>query len=148
MNSFQEGHVKVIDIPLDYQIGIETVSRGRPSSRLIFWFNYLGLPSVVGVAKKTFLRFWHLSGYALLLFGTIGMLSHMVSRNPSISAIVFINAIALVMIVARVGLFSVIDASSWNGMQVRYILPIIPLYTLWGILGFWILLENFNRNRV
>ena len=37
--------------------------------------------------------------------------------------------------VARVGLFAILDASSWSGSQARYMLPIFPFVGVVGVLG-------------
>jgi len=41
----------------------------------------------------------------------------------------------LATIAARVALFGILDASSWSGIQARYIMPVLPFFACAGALG-------------
>lgn len=50
--------------------------------------------------------------------------------------------ICLLFCASRLGLFAILDASSWNGAQARYMLPILPLFGCAGALGITVLLRQ------
>ncbi|WP_143029233.1 hypothetical protein [Rhodoferax sp. OV413] len=77
---------------------------------------------------------WYV-GWHYLLFATsvIGSAIWLVRRNQSAESMVFILLVAAIL--ARVGLFAILDASSWSGSQPRYMLPIFPLAGVAGFLG-------------
>lgn len=43
----------------------------------------------------------------------------------------------LLAIVARAALLALLDASSWSGQQVRYMLPVVPMFVCMGAAGIW-----------
>ncbi|MDR7376284.1 hypothetical protein J2X19_000942 [Rhodoferax ferrireducens] len=49
------------------------------------------------------------------------------------------------MIIARIGLLAILDASSWNGTQARYLMPVIPSFMCAGVLSFFVLLGNLKK---
>jgi hypothetical protein len=51
------------------------------------------------------------------------------------SEVVLVMLLMIVAITARITLFGILDASSWSGLQARYILPIIPAFVCIGGLG-------------
>jgi uncharacterized membrane protein len=50
-------------------------------------------------------------------------------------AAAMILALAAAAVLARVTLFAILDASSWSGIQARYILPVLPFFACIGALG-------------
>lgn len=66
-----------------------------------------------------------------------------VQRNRSGLALVL--ALMISAIAARVALFGLLDASSWSGVQARYILPIVPFFACAGAFGLALLADVLKR---
>lgn len=83
-------------------------------------------------------------GYLFCLATLGAILTTVVQRKLSIMAAML--ALTIVAIAARVVLFGILDASSWSGIQARYIMPIIPFFACMGALGLSLLSGFFQRN--
>ncbi|WP_018604633.1 hypothetical protein [Uliginosibacterium gangwonense] len=81
-------------------------------------------------------------GY-LFCLATVGGLLVMAVRRK-LSGVALMLVLMVSAIVARVALFGILDASSWSGVQARYILPIIPFFACMGAFG-TALMEGFNK---
>jgi hypothetical protein len=82
-------------------------------------------------------------GY-LFIFSTIAsIILILIKRNYSGDAVIFV--MLFFMVIARVALFGILDASSWNSVSARYILPIIPAFACMGGLGM-VLVFSFLQN--
>jgi len=57
-------------------------------------------------------------------------------RRKSLTANSVVIIVLFSAILARVSLFSIVDASSFSALQVRYILPVISVFACLGVLGF------------
>lgn len=77
-------------------------------------------------------------GYLFCLV-TIGALLLLMVRRRPLTGIALVLALVIVAIMARVALFSIIDASSFNAIQARYMLPVIPAFACMGAIGFALL---------
>lgn len=67
-------------------------------------------------------------------------------RKRQLSGMTLIFGIMIILIIVRVVLFSVVDASSYSAMQARYILPIIPAFACMGALGIALLSQNWKSS--
>jgi hypothetical protein len=72
-------------------------------------------------------------GYLFCLATIGGVLT--IALQKKHSAVALITLLAISAIAARVALFGILDASSWSGIQARYILPIVPFFACMGVLG-------------
>lgn len=88
----------------------------------------------------------HLYGWINVAFaiflGMAAIVSIVGSRRSELNAIF---ALAGLLIGSRVLLFSILDASSWNGQQARYMAPIVPVYAAVGIMAIWILFNTIRK---
>ena len=71
----------------------------------------------------------------------------MLIRRKHITAEGVIIVLTISAITARVALFSIIDASSYNATQARYLLPIIPAFGCMGVLGLSLLIRSSMKKR-
>lgn len=84
-------------------------------------------------------------GYAFCLLiaaATIAMALRV--RNGAAVALIVISLAAMG---ARIVLLAILDASSWNGAQPRYIMPLLPLFACAGILSLSSLSEKLKTMR-
>jgi hypothetical protein len=72
-------------------------------------------------------------GYLFGIATIGGILAMIIQRRHFGMALLLILTISAIS--ARVILFGILDASSWSGVQARYILPIIPFFACMGVLG-------------
>ncbi len=112
-------------------IGVDKLEAGTSSRRADLWipamldlYEWIGYCALVLVAAGL--------GYAVLLEGLS-------------SSLVAVSALLLVLIAARVVLFAILDASSWSGMQIRYVLPVVPALGVVAALGAAALLNLLPR---
>ena len=82
-------------------------------------------------------------GY-LICLTTLGAGVLVLIRRRS-SVIAGIMLLMLTAIGARVALFGVVDASSWSGIQARYIMPILPFFACMGVCSFVLFSDFFRR---
>ena len=52
---------------------------------------------------------------------------------------------AIAEAIARVCPSSILDASSWNGRQVRYLFPVFPAFAAFGFIGASIIVQRVAR---
>jgi hypothetical protein len=99
------------------------------------------VPHRVGDATPSALaRAWDYLGWALGAVGIAGLGWAALRRGGRSVPVAVVTALMLLALVARVGLLGVLDASSWNGVQSRYLLPGVPGFVVFGVLGLWLLL--------
>jgi hypothetical protein len=72
-------------------------------------------------------------GYLFIFCTLAGVILIITYRKQTAVALIFV--LMFIMVNARVALFGILDASSWNSVDVRYILPIIPAFACIGGLG-------------
>lgn len=77
-------------------------------------------------------------GYLFCLSGAICVLL-MIFFRRQFSMLESMMLLMMITVIARVALFGILDASSWSGVQARYILPIIPAFACMGVISLAIL---------
>jgi hypothetical protein len=85
-------------------------------------------------------------GY-LFCLATVSSILAMVTQRKRLSGnvFVFVFVLLIVAVAARVALFGILDASSWNGIQVRYVLPVVPAFACMGALALAFLSGLFQK---
>lgn len=90
-------------------------------------------------------RIYAVWGWALGVFGLMGLALGMVRLAPLERAPALVLVVAGSAVLARVGLLSILDASSWNALQTRYLFPVVPAFAVFGFVGLWMLLQRAPR---
>lgn len=67
--------------------------------------------------------------YFLIAINLVILVLNTYKKKLEIHNFIFFGAI-LIFILSRLGLFSILGASSWSAMQARYLMPIIPFLTI------------------
>lgn len=83
----------------------------------------------------------------LIGLATLGSLLAMLV-HCKVSGLAPMLALVMSAVAARVALFAVLDASSWNGIQARYMLPIMPFFACMGALGLGLVVDLFPKKSV
>lgn len=84
-------------------------------------------------------------GYSFCLLIVAAIIASLRRMRPDAVAVVII--LSLVAIGARVVLLAILDASSWNGSQTRYMVPLVPFFACAGILSISTLSEKVQAMR-
>jgi hypothetical protein len=87
-------------------------------------------------------KVWTWMGYALALLGVAGMALALAMPKIGSGPVAAIIALTLVAFLARATLLGFLDASSWSGVQARYLFPAVPLFTVFGVLGAWLIFRR------
>lgn len=71
-----------------------------------------------------------------VIFGAGLLLSlSLAAFERRLGVMLIVAAACLLFCASRIGIFALLDASSWNGAQARYMMPLLPLLGLSGALG-------------
>lgn len=87
--------------------------------------------------KNPLLLLGEVTGTALGIAAILGLAAPLVTRR--VGAIWVFVAVCALFAAARIVLFAVVDASSWDGEQARYMLPLLPLFGCAGACGLIVL---------
>ena len=82
-------------------------------------------------------KVWSWFGWTLI---PVGFLSFLFFCGRDVTKLSVISVVATLMLVAmltRIFLLALLDSSSWSGQQTRYLLPALPFFAVFGILGVW-----------
>jgi len=110
-------------------VGIDSVSSPRPAPRADRWLPVLCLA-------------WSALGWVLSIAGMIAIVLVGRTERPSERATRLVLILLAAAIIARAALLGLLDSSSWSGTQARYLLPAVPLFATFGMLGLWKLAER------
>jgi hypothetical protein len=83
-------------------------------------------------------------GYAICLLEVAGI-AILGIRRKSLSAVAMVFVLVMTALAARIALFGILDASSWSGIQARYMLPIIPAFACVGTICLSLLINFFGH---
>lgn len=89
---------------------------------------------------------WSWLGWVLIAAGFVALWPlRLELRKSRQKAVSIVTALLLVAILSRVVLIALLDASSWPGQQARYLLPVVPFFAVFGILGIWAVLQLIKQ---
>lgn len=104
-----------------------------------------GTAQISYLADSDTAKFVRLSQVMALVFLACLLLSFLLAFFVGGLDSVLMAAFAcLVFCVTRVALLTLLDASSWNGEQARYVLPLLPFFACAGVLGMAALSNQFR----
>ncbi len=133
LTGLKAGEISAFSGDLDVQVGVDSLEFSSPAQRANRWFTKLCTTyDWIGL---------------LFCFAALGGIAVIVSTKKWLSGDVFVFVFMAAVILARVTLFGVLDASSWSGSQARYILPIVPAFACMGSLGL-MFLTNLLRKKM
>lgn len=92
--------------------------------------------------REGLVRLSRIMSVALLSCLLLGILSAIVARK--IDHVLVAGCICLLFCMTRVALFALLDASSWNGEQARYMIPLLPFFACASVLAMTMLFNRFQ----
>lgn len=116
-------------------LGVDELTRARPIPRADRYTPFL-------------CEVWTAAGWILAVAGLFAVFLVGHSETTAALSLRLIAIILLVSILARVFLFAVLASSSWSGEQARYLLPVVPLFAVFGFLSLWKLTDYFSGIRL
>lgn len=123
LSALQQGRVTELaqaGLSSGLRVGVERLEIAEPRKRADRFLGRLG---------RFYVGLHYLICSAIVMFGAIWL----VRRTRTAESMLFMLLAAAIS--ARVGLFAILDASSWSGSQARYMLPIFPFVGVMGALG-------------
>jgi hypothetical protein len=118
--AFKVGATATLAGPAPAQLGIDVFESTVRGHRLERWLDRL-------------CSLYEWAGYLLCGVAAAGLGAAALRRRMPAAAMIL--ALAAAAVLARVTLFAILDASSWSGIQARYILPVLPFFACMGALG-------------
>lgn len=86
-------------------------------------------------------------GYLFCIVAVISLFLSMIKREFSTDLFILF-LLTMTAIMSRVAVFGIIDASSWNSVQARYMLPVVPFFACMGVLAIALLTSKFNKENL
>jgi hypothetical protein len=124
--------------------GAITSSDGIPSVKIgVEEISYLAYVSKVNALLPAAIRNWYAVGRWMVIAGFIAMLCCWWEKKYSPAILIIVCVMATVF--ARTLMLALLDASSWNALQTRYIFPAVPCAAVFGALGLWVLIDLIKR---
>ena len=96
--------------------------------------------------RPVLVRLAQIASAALLVFTVLGTSVALLSRK--VDHVWTAACVCMMFCGTRVALFALLDASSWNGEQARYMLPLLPFLGCAGVLGMAMLLDRSGWSRL
>ena len=121
LSSLKLGGVFKFDGSTQAHLGVDRIESNLKPHRADRWASLLA-------------KVYEWFGLPICLATVGGVLALVVQRRFSGTALML--AVLISAVAARVALFAILDASSWSGIQARYMLPTIPFFACLGALGF------------
>jgi len=122
---------------LQFDTYVRVVGRRSPMSTPS---NSSGTAYLADGMRKQLVQVSQILSVALLIGLLLGILSALLLRK--LDHVWMAACICLLFCMTRIALFALLDASSWNGEQARYMLPLLPLFGCAGVLGIAVLLDQ------
>ena len=104
----------------ELRVGVDRLEIAEPRQRADRFLSRLG---------RLYVGLHYFLCGVFVMFGAIWL----VRRTRSAESMLFMLLAAAIF--ARIGLFAILDASSWSGSQARYMLPIFPFFGVASALG-------------
>ena len=134
------GKIVRIDGAAPVHVGVDELSGGASLTRLSRWFGTVKQPPPYDWVVPWGVL-WGYIGWAFAAVGVMGLIVGAATRSLR-GAALMLSVLCLVAVLARVALIAILDASSWNGMQVRYFLPALVPFAAFGAVGAYVLAER------
>lgn len=121
--------------------GVDELSTGARATRVERWLSYLAgkpvkLDWVSGLGR--IYGGLNLVLAVLIVMSLVRVLVSRQSRSPWMALLLLGGA----TICVRAFLFGVLDASSWNGVQARYMAPLVPVFACLGVVSVWMVFKG------
>lgn len=116
--------------------GVDELTTGERATRVERWMSYLAKKAVKvdWIGGLSSLYAWLNTMFVALM---LVMLMKLLARKQWGTPIMALLLIGSAAIVSRGFLFGILDASSWNGVQARYMAPLIPIFACMAAVAAW-----------
>lgn len=138
----RQGQVARLSGQAPATLGIDHLARGEVVARTDLWLSHLMGREVRADGLGVLCEVYAWMGHAFWLAALGALLLTVMGRTRSGGALAVL-AVAATAVVARAVLFAVLDATSWNGLQARYLFPAVPMFVCMGVVGMNIVAEAF-----
>lgn len=128
LSRLREGVMSQTDGALYATLGIDELIYGKPATQFERGLSWLtGRPMAPDWVHKLGKVYGAIN--VMLRLALLGAILYWaVTRRVNVPVLVFCG-LAAVMVFSRAALLGVLDASSWDGVQVRYMVPLVPIFT-------------------
>lgn len=132
--ALSEGQMAKLAGEVQATLGVDQLVLGSSANRLDRWMSYvLGQPTHVDWLTPL-CAVYRWAGAAVWLIVALSLTLAIVRRRVRTAGCLILIALG-VEIFVRALLLGIVDATSWSGVQARYLLPTIPLFACMGALG-------------
>jgi len=131
--SLREGAVNIFSNQEKTNFGVEGYVNQINKYRLVKIWEFL-------------VDFYKYVSIIIMFIISINIIYIVLNKINSLQSVVFIFFIVLIF--SRIFIFTLLDASSWSGAQIRYIMPLIPAFGFIGFLGANMIHTRMVKNKL
>jgi hypothetical protein len=119
------------------QLAVGEISEGRVHALAGDINNLVGIDRIIhpnydratsGFVSKLYILYQYIGYIALVLVLICLLKLAFLRKNSGMDAVQAVLILVLAAAIARIFVFSLLDASSWSGMQARYMFPAVPFF--------------------
>lgn len=143
LSSLHRGQMAQLTGPPAAALGVDELVLGQRPGQFESAFSWLMGRPVSLDPIPSLARGYRWLGVGLALAMLTAWVSGVLTRRLSVPVLI-ITVLIAVSLLSRAGLLGILDASSWNGAQVRYMAAMIPAFAFMALLA----LTSFGRRRL
>jgi len=144
LSDLREGQMAKLTGPLAATLGVDQLSGGPSVPRIERWVSRVAGARASAAWLSSLCELYARIGYVLSIAAVVSIVMAVV-RRQAMSAALLVILLSLTAVMARAAALGILDASSWNGMQARYVLPVVPAFACAGIVGLTLLYRSVRR---
>lgn len=145
IGELREGGIATTTGDVGATLGVDEFSTGVRTSRLERWLSSANKRPVRLDWLGELGRLYSCLNVVLVAMIFLAFIRLTIGRQSG-SPLMAVLMVVVTTIAARASLFGVLDAGSWNGLQARYMAPLIPAFGLAGFVAVFVVLRKANRD--
>ena len=144
LSDLREGQMAKLTGPLAATLGVDHLSAGPSVPRIERWVSRVAGARASATWLSSLCELYDRIGSVFSIAAVVSI-AVAVIRRQAMSAAVLVIVLSLTAVMARAAALGILDASSWNGMQARYVFPVVPAFACAGMIGLALVYRSVRR---